>query len=79
MADDDPLAGLTSVNGRLVCRKCGSTNIGKDPRLLKAVVQELSKETKKPVGKPTTFYLFQCLECGEGYYLEKYEVHANPD
>ncbi len=78
MADDDSLAKLTSLYGRLVCRKCGSTNIGKDPKVRQAVVQEISKETKEPVGKPTTFYIFRCLECGEAYYLEKFETSDNP-
>jgi hypothetical protein len=79
MADQDFPIELASANGRLVCKKCGSVNIGKDPKFRWAVVQELTKETKEPIGKPTTFYIFQCLACGEGCFLEKYDVREKPD
>jgi hypothetical protein len=42
--------------------------------MTRAVVQQVSNETGDPIGPPKTFYIFKCLSCGEGIYLEKYET-----
>jgi hypothetical protein len=63
--------------GRIIREHCGSTNIFRDRELKYAVVQEKSKETGEPIGDPKTFFIFKCLSCGEGVYLEKFEAPVN--
>jgi DNA-directed RNA polymerase subunit RPC12/RpoP len=62
---------------KIVCKHCGSAEIAKDGELNYAVVQEKDTETDEPIGKPKTFFIFKCLSCGEGVYLEKFEMLAN--
>jgi DNA-directed RNA polymerase subunit RPC12/RpoP len=63
--------------GKIVCKHCGSTVIAKDGDLKYAVVQEKNSDTGEPIGKPKTFFMFKCLSCGKGVYLEKFEVPMN--
>jgi len=59
---------------KLVCERCGSSIIVKDSVLKYAVVQEIDRKTKKPIGNPITKYAFKCLACGKEIYISKFEA-----
>jgi predicted RNA-binding Zn-ribbon protein involved in translation (DUF1610 family) len=59
---------------KLSCKYCGSSKIVRDNKLDSAIVQEINTETNEPIGKPTTYYAFKCLRCGQAIYLNKYKA-----
>ena len=61
------------LQGKIICKHCGSTEIVRNCGCNIAVVQEKDTETDEPIGKPITFFMFKCLSCGKGIYLEKYD------
>jgi hypothetical protein len=63
--------------GTLACKHCGSTKIVNDKQYRCAVVQQKDPETGEPIGPPKTFFMFKCLFCGKGIYLEKFETSFN--
>lgn len=63
--------------GKIICEHCGSTNIVRDRELKYGVVQQKDPDTGEPIGDPKTYFIFKCLSCGEGVYLEKFETPVN--
>lgn len=63
--------------GKIICEQCGSAKIARDRKLDYAEVQQRDPDTGELIGDPKTYFIFKCLSCGEGVYLEKFETPAN--